>query len=345
MPVSIVVFGEHTKAGKRMPEKIKDMQDDYCVIDIRKRFTRNKAAFRMPPNVNSTFAPYQLGVAMDGTQFVECVKDVARQIATQHGKRDDTSPIVFAMKCDDGRFDSDAVARCVVDRVLNVSFDEKRLFNANVFSMDCAMSDLAVDTIVDQAWRWASGPWCDNPNTSKWGDEAAIGNSTILEMITAIDEFASEFWANVLDGDFGHQAWSTDDRDDEYSEADENDLGPRILSAVRSTIAADDRTQQAKDVESRKRPKCRVCGGEKRIPEFADIDLDYWMAILAEQTVDYEARKVWKELFQYDQRGQQEALIILNLVITNLQRAVQMDNVSALVMSSTKRALSKVGAR
>ena len=49
MPVSIVVFGEHTKAGKRMPEKITDMQDDYCVIDIRKRFTRNKAAFRFPP--------------------------------------------------------------------------------------------------------------------------------------------------------------------------------------------------------------------------------------------------------------------------------------------------------
>ena len=335
MPVSIVVFGEHTTAGRLMQEKVKHMQKDYCIIDLREAFSRDKAAFRMPPYVNSTFVPYQLGLAMDREQFVETVKNVARRIATAHGSREETSPILFGIKCVDGRLDSDAVARCVADRVLNVSYDGKRLFNANVFSMDCAITETAIDSIVDQAWIWASGAWRDALNTTQWGEQAAIGNNSIAEMLTSIDEFASEFWTEVIDGKFGHQTWGNADGDDENSEANQTDLGSRLI-AVLSTIGG---------VESRKRPQCRVCGGKTRIPDMPDIDLEYWLTILDDQTVDTEACQVWRELFEHDHRGQQEALRILNLVITNVQREVHMRSVSALVMSSVRKSWSNLGAR
>ena len=76
-----------------------------------------------------------------------------------------------------------------------------------------------------------------------------------------------------------------------------------------------------------------------------DIDLEYWLTILDDQTVDTEACQVWKELFEHDHRGQQEALRILNLVITNVQRNVHMRSVSALVMSSVRKSWSNLDAR
>ena len=157
-PIAIIVLGEKAPGGKKFFEKhYNRAKSSYLIIDVREWLIHDPDAkdFRVPHPNDSRFVPCQLGFAVRQTlEFVRCVKEVVQKI---YASLD--NGIVVVLYCFQGKHRSDSVSRCSADRVFNYeSAEQPRVFNANVFSLFCAETQVAVDAVVAQAWAWLETP-------------------------------------------------------------------------------------------------------------------------------------------------------------------------------------------
>ena len=207
-PISIIVLGANTAQGKMFKAKhYNRSKSSYLIIDVREWLIHDPDAkdFRVPHPNDSRFVPCQLGFAVRQTlEFVRCVKEVVQKI---YASLD--NGIVVVLECSQGKHRSDSISRCSADRVFNYeSAEQPRVFNANVFSLFCAETQVAVDAVVAQAWAWLETPWCVTPTDPKWGEQAAIVNQDWHDAMTDIDAFGREFVHTVWSEnrvDEGHQ--------------------------------------------------------------------------------------------------------------------------------------------
>ena len=206
--IAIIVLGANTPAGKIFLEKHHNRaKQSYLLIDVRDWLQNDPQGkdFKVPHPHDSRFVPCQLGFAARQKHvFVKCVKEVVAMI---YDSREDGKVVV--LECTAGKHRSDSVSRCSADRVFNYeSAEQPRVFNANVFSLNCVETEEAVDAVVAQAWAWQETPWCVTPTVPKWGEQAAIVNKDWHDAMTEIDEFGREFVYNAWNdnrADEGHQ--------------------------------------------------------------------------------------------------------------------------------------------
>ena len=366
-PVSIVVAGSDTLAGKAMLELAAARPDKFHPpIDVRRWLLVDPSQnrhFRIPHDRNSEFLPCQLSL-LRGANFFECVRDIATMIGTAVGARK-----VWVLYCTLGQHHSDGVAKAICTRVLNNMSDADRYYNCNIFSLSCADRVSLDHPIVWEALQWAQTPWLVRNEDVLWGTDATYASSVANFVLAKVDSLQHEIHGLHVDklevivrpregaqeevrptigaAEVEAVIARAEATAAESQPRDVKRAHPRQQCEGRASSSADggQASKRAKVGVPRSPPidaPCPYCGGSGRDADvdhtLEDVDtVEAWSVVLRERGVDDGARLDWCSLYSANLDGKQRALAIVHKLLRKESGHYAVNKPSAFVVSGCRK--------
>ena len=174
-PVSIVVAGRNNTAGKDIVDLA--TQDDthfHPPIDVRQWMHRDPCTDGskkwQTPHEHNSENDHVACELMNNEEFFTAVDSLFRRIVDEEWSQ--STGRVWVLYCSAGQHRSDGCGRAVA-RMLNHWPVDSRRFNVNIFSVKYCHAPSIHSTVVADAIRWSTEPWCIRGETSAWGDSTS----------------------------------------------------------------------------------------------------------------------------------------------------------------------------
>jgi hypothetical protein len=192
--VSILVFGEHTKNGKKFVADWLDLCAKYPMydpIDVRVFFSKDPSKSRQfksyhDKNADHTETQISLHQFED---FFYCCQYIVNQVQEKFRECESPTtrlPKIVPVFCTAGQHRADGAAKNSVHRILNaLDLGLGRCYNANVFSLNGAND---IEDRLKTATRWLSNPWSINDARATFGVEACASSPRAQFVYAAIGQ-------------------------------------------------------------------------------------------------------------------------------------------------------------
>jgi hypothetical protein len=203
--VSIIVFGDNTKNGKKFIADWHDLSARfpmYDPIDVRAFFSKDPSKSRQfksyhDKNADHTETQISLHQFED---FFYCCQYLVNQVQEKFRECDPPTirlPKILPVFCSAGQHRADGAAKNSVHRVLNaLELGCGRCYNANVFSLNGAND---IEDRLKTATRWLSNPWSINDARETFGVEACASSPRAQFVYAAVGQLKAVIEEGVHD--------------------------------------------------------------------------------------------------------------------------------------------------